>query len=122
MSLAGIVQKAIKIAKRNLGDVVATTTYSYPATSDYDVSQGSTDVTWASAQIEYVVDKFTFEELQSGQYQETDVKITVFNPEGTLNFQIKEFVLLDGKALPIFRAIPIKVGAYTPVWSLILRA
>ena len=122
MSLSSIVQRAISIAKRNLGDVVLTATYESTFGELYDATQGINQVISSVKSIEYTPDKFTFQELQSGQYQETDVKITVFNSENDLVFQVKEFITIDGKKRPIFRAIPVKVGTYTPVWTLILRS
>lgn len=121
MSIASAVQKAIRIAKVNLGDIVRTAQYQRRSSNQYDVSTGTNTVLTDSIDIQWSPDKFSFSELESGMYTEKDVKIVVFNDSNDLEFKIDETVILDGQTYSVFKAFPTKMGIYTPVWSLVLR-
>lgn len=122
MSLASAVDRAVRIARMNLGDTICIAQYARPTVAHYDTLNGTKESSTVTIDVEYVVDKFSYQELQSGQYQETDIKIVVFNSKNDLTFQVKEFIHMDGVKRPIFKAMPNKIGPYTPVWSLVLRS
>lgn len=122
MSISSTINQAIRIAKVNLGDAVSVAEYRRAVSSTYNTTTGQNEIVWESVNIEYVPDKFDFNELQSGAYEESDVKITVFNPDNTLVFKTKEIVVIGGQELKVYRALPSKMGAFTPVWTLVLRA
>lgn len=121
MSISSAVQKAIRIAKVNLGDIVSTGQYVRKISSQYDTSTGNNSQVTENIDIQWTPDKFSYVELESGMYTEKDVKITVFNDLNNLNFIVDESIVLDGQTYSVFKAFPIKVGSFTPVWSLVLR-
>lgn len=121
MSISSAVQKAIRIAKVNLGDIVSTGQYVRKISSQYDTSTGNNSQVTENIDIQWAPDKFSYVELESGMYTEKDVKVMVFNDLNNLNFIVDESIILDGQTYSVFKAFPIKVGSFTPIWSLVLR-
>lgn len=121
MSISSAVQKAIRIAKVNLGDIVRTGQYLRRVSSQYDVATGDHLDTTETVNIQWAPDKFSYTELESGMYLEKDVKIMVFNDNNDLNFNMDESIVIDGQTYSVFKAFPTKVGSFTPIWSLVLR-
>lgn len=121
MSISNTVQKAIRIAKVNLGDMVRIGQYLRRTSSQYNVATGDNSDVTETVNIQWVPDKFSYIELESGMYTEKDVKITVFNDNNDLNFVMDESITIDGQTYSIFKAFPTKIGSFTPVWSLVLR-
>lgn len=119
MSLSSTVVQAIKSAKRELGDLVQTTVLNVHTGRTY--VGGKYENTYDPKNVEVAMDKFTFHEQQLEDYQQTDVKLVLFNPNNDLKPTRQDIMVWEGREIPIIRAEPVYVGGYIPVWTLVLR-
>lgn len=119
MSLARLVNQAIKTARIELGDLIQ------PAILRTIVSRSYVDGSYVpntnDTPVEVAPDKFTFHEQQLEDYRQTDVKMILFNPDNNLEPSTGDFLVLDGREIPIIKAEPAYAGGYRPVWTLVLR-
>lgn len=119
MSLSRTVVDAVRIARREMGDLVKLTVLKVNTGQIYE--GGKYENTYDPQNVEVVVDKFTFHEQQLEDYQQTDVKLLIFNPNNDLKPSRKDLIVWDEKDIPIIRADPIYVGGYIPAWTVVLR-
>lgn len=121
MSLASLVNSAIKQARTGLGDLVQPAILRTISGQTYDTATGKYTPINQDRSVEVVKDQFTFHEQQLDDYRQTDIKLVLFNPNNDLEPKMGDFILLNGVEYPIIRADPAFAGGYRPVWTLVLR-
>lgn len=121
MSLAGVVNSAIKQARIGLGDLIQSGTLRLITGRTYNTSTGQYTNTTVDKAVEVVKDQFTFHEQQLDDYRQTDIKLILFNPNNDLEPTISHTMILSGIEYPIIKADPVFAGGYRPIWVLVLR-
>ncbi len=119
MSLALTTAKAITMAQRSLGDLVKQATFRSVTGRTYTAGQYVNEYT--DVPVDVIVDKFSFHEQQMENYQQTDIKLVIFNPKNDLAPKLQDRMVWGGKELLVIQADPVYVGAYCPVWTVVLR-
>lgn len=120
MSLAGAVNAAVKAAKKSLGDVIVGAILRKP-NSTYDTTLGRYVDTQVDLPVEVAPDRFTFNEQQDQNYQINDVKLIVFNPNNDLEISTEHKIVYLGYVFNIRKADPTPVGAFKPIWTVMIR-
>lgn len=121
MSLAGAVNAAVKAAKKGLGDLVSTAVLRKIVSETYNVGLGKYIPVTEDHTVEMVPDKFSYNEQQDADYLATDIKILVFNPDNDIVISPLSKMVLYGTIYNIRKADPVYVGAFVPVWTVILK-
>ncbi len=121
MSLSGAVNSAVKAARQGLGDLVTNATLRKINSETYDVAQGKYIPVTEDRTVEMVPDKFSYNEMQDTDYLVTDIKILVFNPDNDIAISPLHHVVLHGTTYSIRKADPVYVGAFIPMWTVILK-
>lgn len=119
MSLASTTIQAVRIAKIALGDLVTTTTLRSLVSRDY--VDGEYRITSVDKTVEVAVDKFTFHEQQLEKYQQTDVKLIVFNLNNDITISMQDQIIWNARELNVIEATPVYAGSTIPVWTVVLR-
>lgn len=120
MSIAGAIDQAIKVAKRNMGDLLVSMTLKVPGSTTY--VGGVKTTTYNDVTVEGVPDKFSYHEMQAEDFVQSDLKYVIFNnAAGTLDPKTDCQLVIDGVAYQIRKVDPTKVGGFTVVFTLVLR-
>lgn len=119
MSLANTINQAVLAAKTALGDLVNKAVLR--VMTDRQYVNGQYIKNYTNVDVEVVVDKFSYHEQMLPSYQQTDVKLYLFNPNGDLNPTIQDMMTWNGKDLAIIKAEPVYVGTQIPMWTIVLR-
>jgi len=119
MSLANTVGQALNQAQAALGDLVKTAVLKSFVSKTY--TNGQYVKTYNDLNVDVVTDKFSYHEQEMPDYQQTDIKLVVFNPLGNLNLTIQDMMVWGTKELSVISADPVYVGNTIPVWSVVLR-
>lgn len=120
MTLAGAINAAVVSARRSLKDVIVNATIRIP-NSTYDTDTGKYVDSPIDTSVEVAPDRFTFNEQQDENYQLSDVKLIVFNPNNDLEITTGHQVVYLGSVFNIRKADPVNVGAFKPIWTLMIR-
>lgn len=120
MSLAQVIIEGIRVARSNLGDLIEKATL-VTVTKTYDTTQGKNVESKSEVEVEIVRDKFTWVEQQAPGFQETDVKVLMFNPNNDIEVDANARLVLDDTTLHVKKVDPSWVGGYKPVITLVLR-
>lgn len=121
MSMAKAINDAIRIARVNMGDLIGKGTLRTISSKTYDAAVGRYVTTSADVEVEYVFDKFTYEEQQAEDFLQTDLKIVLFNPDNNLEPSTEDSMVIHSVEYAIRKADPSFIGGYRPVWTLYLR-
>ena len=121
MSMAATINKAIRSARASLGDLVVGATLQFINQNVYNTTTGSYEPQTTSIPVEVIPDKFTFTEQQAGDYQITDIKLLVLNPDNDLEITTNHTIQYLGQRFNIHKSEPAFIGAYKPVWTVVLR-
>lgn len=119
MSLAGTIVQAVKTARREMGDLIQPTVLR--VMTDRQYVDGRYVNQYDPRDVEVVMDKFTFHEQQLEDFQQTDVKLVLFNPNNDLRPTIQDQMTWNGRDIPIIKSEPVYVGGHIPVWTIVLR-
>jgi hypothetical protein len=120
MSLSGAINSAIKVAKAKLGDMVRDGTYRSFTGRSYIA--GVYTPSYNNFPVSYAPDRFTLEEMQDADYQLSDVKIVVFNPDNQIgSFTVNDAFIMESVQYNIKRVNVAKIGNFQPVVTLVIR-
>lgn len=121
MSLAQQVNQAINTAKAALGDLVVAGTLREVTGRTYDTGTGLYTDTVVDHPVEVAPDKFSYTDEQSGQFEQTDIKMILFNPNNDLFPTTKHQLILSTGTFNILKSDPSYAGSFIPAWTLVLR-
>lgn len=114
------ITKAIKVAKANLGDLVLSASLKRVTGQSY--VDGTYTPIETSTPVDLVVDKFSYNEMQSGEFKETDMKVSVFNNDaGDLSITTDDRIVLDSIQYSVYKVDPARVGPVIPLFEVVLR-
>jgi hypothetical protein len=120
MSLSGAINSAIKVARAKLGDLVQSGTYRSFSGRSYVAGVYTT--TYINTPVDYAPDRFTLEETRDADYQLSDIKLVVFNPDNLISvFTVNDAFIMDSVQYNIRRVDVAKIGGFQPVVTIILR-
>lgn len=122
MSMATVVNQAIQIAKKNLGDLVVAGTLKQNITNVYDPDTGGYVKTADETPIEMTVDKFNYMEMQAADFSQSDLKVIVFNTIGIdLNISTADYITFNEIEYAVRSVNPVYVGNIVSVYEVALR-
>jgi hypothetical protein len=124
MSLADAICTAVRIAKQNLGDLIVLSTLKVKGDKTYDVGIGQYTYTETLRDVEVAPEKFTYEELGMVDYDQSDVKLVVFNQTNDIEITTSdqmEYPKGSGTWYEVKKVVPNYVGGYKPVLNVVLR-
>ena len=124
MSLANVICNAVKIAKANLGDLVVQAVLRRTTGKTYDTATGRYESTTVNRDLEVAPDKFTYTEMNAADFNQTDVKLTVFNPDNDIEISTDDQIMypaVGGALYSVWKVLPEHVGGYKPVIAVVLR-
>jgi hypothetical protein len=119
MSLSASINQGINLARSSLGDLVKSTTLRVMTGKTYVA--GKYIKTFKDVPVEVLVDKFSYHEQLLPDYQQTDVKLVLFNTLGTLNPNAEDLMVWIGSEFSVDKADPVYVGSSIPIWMIFLR-
>jgi hypothetical protein len=120
MSMVAQIMQGIEIAKKNLGDLLLTATLRHQTGSTY--LSGTYTPATVDVPVQLVIDQFTKEDRERQDFQETDIKVSVFNnADQTLEVDYKDKILLNGVLYNIQVLNPAFVGNVKALFELVLR-
>lgn len=121
MSLAATVIRGIKTARAAMGDLVRVGVLIRQVGKTYDTSKGEYHNSTEPENVEYVRDKFSYEEVQSGEFRQTDVRVIVFNVSGVTVVSVADTMIVDGITYNVVKSQGEFVGTIPVVWTVTLR-
>lgn len=121
MSLASAVNEAIIAAKAGLGDLVISAIHKKVTSKTYNAAAGKYEAVTTDIAVEGVADTFSFVEQQALDFNQSDVKFSVFNPGNDLEFSTEDKFVLYDVEMQIIRIHFVYVGGFRPMITLVLR-
>lgn len=121
MSFAGAIDEALRIARRNLGDAIVQATLHRVESKTYDSATGTYSSSPSEIAIDGVIDQFTFLEQSAEDYQATDVKFSIFNPNNDIVIEIQDEITLHEVKYRVHRVKPVYIGGRRPLITVILK-
>lgn len=119
MTIAQAINQGIQVARVNMGDLLRPATLRHVTGSSY--VGGIKTPTYSDHAVDGVYDKFSFQEMSSDDFVQTDVKFVMFNPNNDLNPKTDDAFVLDGVTYAIRKADPTHVGGFKVTFTLVLR-
>lgn len=123
MTIASAINRAVTLAKQNMGDLVFSAVQKKKVSKTYNTATGRYVLVTDDVSVEGVFEKFSYQEMQSEDFVQTDIKVSIFNPDNTLSFDSEDSLVIgsDVTLYAIRKIDPVRVGGFTPVFTLVLR-
>lgn len=121
MSISSAINQALKAARTQLGDLVKAATVRNVTGKTYDSSAGTYTPTTSDRLVEYVPDQFSYNEQMEQGFEQTDLKIGVLNPNNDITITTSDLMILDQVEYRVRKVIPVYVGGFKPLLTVVLR-
>lgn len=121
MSLSNAINAAVAAARRALGDLITTATLKKVVSETYDTAQGKYVPVTQDISIQVAPDRFSYNEQLDPDYQMSDLKLIVFNPDNSITINTSHRLVYEGVEYGVRKSDPTIVGGFRPIWTVMLR-
>lgn len=120
MSLSDKVKKAVNGAKTKLGTLLTPAVLKIKGSTSYNTSTGEKSISSTDVNVDVVIDKFEYNEIDGTLVKNSDVKLIMFNDTDYVPSTIDK-ISISNKTYDIINVSPVIAGSKTIIFVLQVR-